>query len=114
MLIPSKWLAELQDLEGSSPATADPRAVTTDLPIVSVACHVCGERLELPITGSLWGTTTPSDQGCVTLTAPFTPEFREHMDTHSFDGSWRVRFIQHARNLAYAADMYGSYEGEEI
>jgi hypothetical protein len=73
-------------------------------PALSIACHICHAHFEIPIKQTLCGITSPSDLADLTITAPYTSEFAEHMDGHRFDGSFREHFLNYAESIEHIAD----------
>ena len=60
----------------------------------SVACGVCGERLEWEQTGDTsWGSMPVTEQGCVSVTVQdSTGVVSKHWQKHAEDGSFRKAF----------------------
>lgn len=76
--------------------------------VASVACHICpGTRFELPITTTLWGTTTVTDLADITVTAPVAgaQDFVDHMNQHRHDGTFASKLLEHAEQMARRADL---------
>ena len=78
---------------------------------LSIACHICHTHFELPITQTLCGITSPSDLADITITAPYTAEFHQHMEGHRHDGSFRENFFTYAEAMSHIADRLTNPDG---
>lgn len=82
--------------------------------VASVACHICpGVRFELPITSGLWGFTTVTDLADITVTAPWTKEFGDHMNKHRVDGTFAAKLLEHAADMSRRADLMRGHSAPE-
>ncbi|SFM72171.1 hypothetical protein SAMN05421671_3140 [Pimelobacter simplex] len=85
--------------------------------VASVVCHICApgaQRFELPITTNLYGFTTVTDLGEITVTAPTGDQaFRDHMEQHRSDGTFAAKLLEHAESMGARADTIRRYQAGE-